>query len=292
VVVVAGGAVVIGLALGLFLRGFAGATATNGHDPAATTVAAPVAGATPPVPARPVSATQLAALPAATTWGVVPGAPRDPDPSAVPSGELLSPDTTVPVYAAPGGPPIAALPAQQPDGNHHAVGPSTVPVIASTPGWAQVLLPSRPNGSTGWLATSDPHIRPTTSPYLIRIDRARFQLTLLRSGTPIGQWTVAVGVLAPVGGVTQSVTPAGRTSVIADIRVENPTYSPVILPLGTHSPIYDSYGGGPATVGLHTWTPDPTVYGRPVSHGCIRVPPAALQVLSTTVPIGTPVLIT
>jgi lipoprotein-anchoring transpeptidase ErfK/SrfK len=92
-------------------------------------------------------------------------------------------------------------------------------------------------------------------------------------------------------GVTQSVTPAGRTFVLADIRILNPTYSPVVLPLGVHSPVFDSYGGGPATVGIHTWTPDSSVYGKPSSHGCVRVPPDALQILSTTVPIGTPVLI-
>ncbi|WP_143168451.1 L,D-transpeptidase [Amycolatopsis australiensis] len=46
----------------------------------------------------------------------------------------------------------------------------------------------------------------------------------------------------------------------------------------------------PGTVGLHTW-PTADVYGRPSSDGCVRIPPDALQVISTQVPIGSPVLI-
>jgi len=256
---------------------------------AAATAAAPAA--PDPVPAQPVSAMQLAALPEATTWGVIPNAPLDPAADRVPSGTLLSPTETVAVYSRPGGPPIAALPAQQLDGNRQPIGPTTVPVIATVPGWAQVLLPAKPNGATGWVDTDDPLISESTTPYLIRVDRNHYSLTLQRSGTPVGEWTVGVGMLRPLDGRTQSVTPIGRTFVIADIRLDQPTYSPIILPLGLHSPIFDSFGGGPGTVAIHTWTYSSTVYGTPSSHGCIRVPAAALAVLSSEVPIGTPVII-
>jgi hypothetical protein len=238
-----------------------------------------------------VSAAQLANLAQATTWGVTPNAPHDPAPSVLPTGILVSPSVTVPVYASPGGPAIAALPAQQLDGDHSPVGQTSSPVIATSEGWAEVMLPSKPNGSVGWVDTDDPHIDLTRTPYLLRVDRANYTLTLWRAGTQIGLWTVGVGVLMPQDGISQSVTPVGRTYVLADIHVVDPTYSPVIVPLGTHSPIMDSYGGGPATVGIHTWTPDPTTYGKASSHGCIRVPPAALQTISSTVPVGTPVLI-
>ena len=51
----------------------------------------------------------------------------------------------VAVFTAPGGAPFAQLPVTQ-------LGSDTwLPVIAAVPGWVQVLLPSRPNGSTGWL---------------------------------------------------------------------------------------------------------------------------------------------
>lgn len=197
----------------------------------------------------------------------------------------------MPVYAAPGGPAIAALPAQQPDANHQPVSPTVVPVIATQPGWARVLLPTKPNGSTGWVDTIDRRVSESITPYVIVVDREHYRLTLLRTGVQIGQWTVGVGVLRSLNGVRQSVTPIGRTFVVADIQLTQPTYSPIILPLGLHSPIYETYGGGPGTVALHTWTYSTAVYGTPSSHGCIRVPADALHILSTQVPIGTPVLI-
>ncbi|WP_309114675.1 L,D-transpeptidase [Saccharothrix sp.] len=63
-----------------------------------------------------------------------------------------------------------------------------------------------------------------------------------------------------------------------------------MLPLGTHSQTHTSYGGGPGTVGIHTW-PTPEVYGTASSDGCVRVPRDALDAMSTRVPLGTPVLI-
>jgi hypothetical protein len=290
-ILVIAAAAAVGLLGGLIVRAHTGSSPTATPTSAAMNPVNAVANEAPPVVPRKVSAAQLAALPQATTWGVTPAAPRDPAPTAAPDGMLVSTSATVPVYAAPGGLAVAALPAQQLDGNKQPVGPSTSPVIATTNGWAEIMLPSKPNGSVGWVDTDDPHISLTSTPYLIRVDRAHYTLSLWRGTAQIGQWPVGVGILMPQGGVTQSVTPAGRTYVLADIQIIDPTYSPVILPLGTHSPIWDTYGGGPATVGIHTWTPDSTVYGRPSSHGCIRVPEAALQTISATVPIGTAVLI-
>jgi lipoprotein-anchoring transpeptidase ErfK/SrfK len=70
----------------------------------------------------------------------------------------------------------------------------------------------------------------------------------------------------------------------------HPTYSPLILPLGFHSDTLDTFGAGPGTVGVHGW-PSRSVFGRAVSHGCVRVPAAVLRVLSL-VPLGSLVLIT
>jgi lipoprotein-anchoring transpeptidase ErfK/SrfK len=67
------------------------------------------------------------------------------------------------------------------------------------------------------------------------------------------------------------------------------SFSPVILPLGSHSDTLDTYGGGPGTVAIHGW-PDPSVFGAAASHGCIRVPADALERM-TQVPLGTLVLV-
>jgi lipoprotein-anchoring transpeptidase ErfK/SrfK len=57
-----------------------------------------------------------------------------------------------------------------------------------------------------------------------------------------------------------------------------------------HSNTLSAFGGGPGTVGMHGW-PDSAVFGHSVSHGCVRVPAAALRALSR-VPLGSAVLIT
>ncbi|MEQ0560752.1 L,D-transpeptidase [Amycolatopsis sp. NEAU-NG30] len=231
----------------------------------------------PIVPPQPVTAQQLAELPRADTFSTVTAAPRDPEPGAIPGGRLVHPAAVVPIYASPGGPAIAALPPTE------LVSDTWLPVIADRPGWAEVLLPVRPNGSAGWIYL-DPAVTTTAhSPFRIEVDRGAFTLTLLRDGHQFGRWTVGVGKPG-------SPTPATRTFILASIRDTHPTFSPVVLATGAHSDTYTTYGGGPGTVGVHGW-PTADVFGRPSSDGCIRIPPDALQVISTQVPIGSPVLI-
>jgi hypothetical protein len=257
----------------------------GGHrppTPPATWASPPEAESTWPgddgVPAQPVDAPQLGALPRATTEGSVPAAPRDPAAGDVPSGRVVHPDTLMPGYSAPGGPAIVAIPPQQIAGSD-----TWFPVIAEQPGWVQVLLPVRPNGASAWLPL-DGHLSTAHTPYLIRVDRPHFTLTVLRDNTPIGHWSVGIGQ-------SSAPTPAGRAFVLAVIAEDQPTYSPIILPTSLHSDTFETYGGGVGTVGIHCW-PNPAVFGTPSSAGCIRVPADALQQLSTAVPIGTPVLIT
>lgn len=239
-------------------------------------VTAPTAGEQVVAP-LPVDAATLAALPPATTHGTVPDAPLDPAPDATPSGRLVKPTAVLPVYLAPGERAIAAAPARQ------WAGETRLPVIAEQPGWAQVLLPVRPQGATGWIYLDDPRVELERTAFRIEVDRTAFSLAVFDGTQQLGRWTVGIGK-------PEAPTPAGRTFVLDNLAPDEPRYSPVVLPLGTHSPTHTSYGGGPGTVGLHGW-PTGDVFGQPSSDGCIRVPPDALQVLSTRVPLGSPVLI-
>lgn len=226
---------------------------------------------------QPTTADALRALPQATTFSALPAAPVDPAPGQAPSGMVVHPTDTVPVYSAPGGPAIAALPTRQ-------VGSDTwLPAVAKRPGWVQVLLPTRPNGVTGWLYLADNVITRAHSPYRIVVNRAAFILRLLHDGDEVGTWRIGVGKPG-------SVTPPGRTFLLASIKDTQPTFSPFVLPLGAHSDTYQTYGGGPGTVGIHTW-PSPDVYGEASSDGCVRVPPDALRIITSQVPLGTPVMI-
>jgi lipoprotein-anchoring transpeptidase ErfK/SrfK len=233
----------------------------------------------PPPPVQPVHvpAALLARLPAATTYGTTPAAPADPAPFAPETGIVLHPEATRAVYTRPGGPAVAALPVTE------LGSPTWVPVVQSQPGWDRVLLPARPNRSTGWIYLGGGGLRTAYSPYLVQVNLASRRLAILDAGHSLGSWTVG-------DGMTSTPTPTGRTFLLASLAPPHPTYSPLILPLGTHSNTLTTYGGGPGTVGLHGW-PDPSVFGQAASHGCVRVPPAALRALSK-IPLGSPVMIT
>jgi hypothetical protein len=259
---------VIAVALAVVLAGC-------GQPGAPRTVPPSGSAAVPPVH---LSAAQTARLPRATTFGrLLPGAPRDQDAAAPGLGIVLHPTASRVVYAHPGGPPVAVLPSSQ------FGGPTWVPVVQSRPGWDRVLLPTRPNGSTGWVYLGGSGLQVASDSYRIEVNLAGYRLSLTNDGRVLGSWAVAVG--AP-----HTPTPTGRTFLLASAAPAHPTFSPLILALGLHSDALRSFDGGPGTVALHGW-PDPAVFGHPVSHGCVRIPATALQVLSR-VPIGTVVTIT
>ncbi|HEY0718252.1 MAG TPA: L,D-transpeptidase [Streptosporangiaceae bacterium] len=229
------------------------------------------------VPPLRVSAAQIGRLPSATTYGTTPTAPQDPAPFGTETGAVVHPTATRVIFARPGGSAVATLPATE------LGSPTWVPVVRSQPGWDQVLLPTRPNRSTGWIYLGGAGLQTAYTPYLVDINLATYRLTILDAGRRLGTWTVAEGAAA-------SPTPPGRTFLLASLAPTHPTYSPLILPLGVHSRTLTTFGGGPGTVGLHGW-PDPAVFGHAVSHGCVRVPGPALRALSR-VPLGSPVMIT
>ena len=215
-------------------------------------------------------------LPAATTYGTTRGAPQDPSPFKPETGTVLHPTTSRVIYSRPGGPAVAVLPVTE------LGSPTWVPVVQSQRSWDRILLPTRPDRSTGWIYLGGGGLQTAYTPYQVDINLSDYRLTILDAGRSLGTWTVAEG--AP-----GTRTPTGRTFVLASLVPLQPTYSPLILPLGTHSNTLNSFGGGPGTVGLHGW-PDSAVFGHAVSHGCVRVPSAALRALSR-VPLGSSVMI-
>jgi lipoprotein-anchoring transpeptidase ErfK/SrfK len=248
--------------------GFPASTSeTRKAAPAVPRPAAPAVTIPPAmVPADPT------ALPLSTTYTVINGAPLDLalEPT---DGTVIHPQSEIVVYSAPGGPAIARLAPQQ-------IGETWLPVIDKQPGWVEVLLPSKPNSSAGWV--TDIALDRAVTPYLIRVHLRSLNMELFKGGQRLGSWTVGTGK-------ESAPTPPGRTFLLGSFSDTAQRYSPVILPLGTHSPTLDSFGGGPGTVAIHTW-PTANVFGTRSSDGCIRVPRDALNQL-TQVPLGTLVLI-
>lgn len=220
---------------------------------------------------------ESANLAEATTFGNIPEATVDTARQEPTDGVVLNVKRELPVYDRPGGTPFARLPASQ------LRAPTWVPVVDQRGDWVRVLLPSRPNGSAGWIRANDPAaVGKAQTPYRVDVDVNARRMVIRENGREIGSWTVGVGG-------SETPTPRGRTFIMASIEETVTHFSPIILPLGAHSETLNSYGGGPGTVALHGW-PDPSVFGTASSDGCVRVPEDALQLLRS-LPLGTLVLL-
>jgi lipoprotein-anchoring transpeptidase ErfK/SrfK len=199
---------------------------------------------------------------------------------AVPeSTELARLRETAPRYAAPGRLGAGAVPARWYER------PSVLPVIAAKPGWVEVRLAQRPDGSTAWLPASD--VTLSTTPYEIVVDLATTKLSLYDDGRLVFS--------APAGvGTTDDPTPTGHYFVAFDEPPPqpNPGYGPFIIVTSDHSrAIGDWEGSGDAVIGIHGPLGEDSeigTSGAKISHGCIRLHDQALEDL-TEVPPGTPI---
>ncbi|GAB3489585.1 L,D-transpeptidase [Amycolatopsis cihanbeyliensis] len=219
-----------------------------------------------------VSAEDLTKLPESTTYADILGSAVD-DRSGTSTGEVLHPTEDLVVYAEIGGTAIAKLPSLQ-------VGsPTWVPVIAEEGDWKKILLPSRPNGSAGWVFTgAAAPVETARNDYIVNIDLATFGLEIVHRGERAGQWSIGIGK-------PEYPTPEGRAYIVASVEETVNTYSPIVLPLSVHSDAHETFGDGPGTVGIHTW-PDSSFAGKANSDGCVRVPKEALDRL-VELPLGT-----
>jgi lipoprotein-anchoring transpeptidase ErfK/SrfK len=218
----------------------------------------------------------LTTLTASTTATTITTAPLDGEPYAGTTGLVVHPRTEAALYSAPdldGADAFGKIGPTQ-------FGPTWLPVVEQTDGWVRVLLPSKPNRSTGWLRDED--LDRATSSYLIRVHTSSRTLELFLNNKSLGSWKAGVGA-------QQTPTPPGRTFLLGSIIDHKRSASPIVLPLGAHSPTLDTFGGGPGTVAIHGW-PNPRVFGAAISAGCVRVPRTALAHLQK-VPLGTLVLI-
>lgn len=221
-----------------------------------------------PVPNVPQSV--LDKLPEATTDGKVADAPIDLTASS--NGMTIEIPRDMAGFAKPGADPITRIPKTQFGGS------TWLPVLRTTGGWAQVRLPSRPNGATAWVPAAGLNRARTT--WAVTVQLGKGTITVTRDGAPQGTWVIGQGK-------PSTPTPVGQTFLLSGFVDPNQSYSPVIYALGAHSDTLDSYGGGPGTVAVHGWPTEAGRVGR-VSHGCVRVPSAALD-LFAKLPTGTPV---
>ncbi|MDP8967094.1 MAG: L,D-transpeptidase, partial [Actinomycetota bacterium] len=148
--------------------------------------------------------------------------------------------------------------------------------------WLHIRLPMRPNGQTGWVRRDD--LGPLQAVRtMLRVNRATLRATLYLSGRRV--WSSPIGV-----GAHATPTPAGRFWIRSRLRgvSGSPLYGPYAFGTAAYSVLSDWPGGG--VIGIHGTNQPELIPGRP-SHGCIRVPNAAITRLWRLMPIGTPVRI-
>ncbi len=156
-------------------------------------------------------------------------------------------------------------------------------VVGEEGEFLKVLLPERPNGTTGWVRAADVTIERVD--HEITVDLAARTLRWSEHGNVVLETPIAVGS-------QQYPTPTGRFFVtdLLDTGEGGGAYGPYALGLSAHSDVLTEFGGGDGQVGIHG-TNDPSSIGRPVSHGCVRVANDVITRLATTVPVGTVVTI-
>lgn len=186
--------------------------------------------------------------------------------------------SSVDVYESPGDAvPMFTMPSQT------ILGTATVLTLVDQPsdGWAEVMLPVRPNGTTGWVAIEDIYLYVVEG--RIVVDLSDRTLTYSLNGQDVLTTTIAVGRSAyptPIGDffVTDSVTLT---------RPDGP-WGPHALGLSARSETITEYNGGDGIIGIHG-TNNPSSIGTEASLGCVRLPNELISRLHAMVPIGTPV---
>lgn len=145
--------------------------------------------------------------------------------------------------------------------------------------WLKLSLPTRPNGSTGWIRAGSVQLRPVTR--TVVIDLSARKLRVLERGTTRFATRVAIGRRG-------METPRGLFYITATFRPTERYLGAYAFETSAYSKLSEWPGGG--VVGLHG-TSQPELLGKAVSHGCVRMSNSAALVLKQLAPAGTPVRI-
>lgn len=233
--------------------------------PASTSSTVPTTATTAP---RPVTGTSLTAADL-LGWIATPvGTPEVYEQASTTSTRLdIGPKTTA------GAPTTFAI-----------VGDASPDATPAVSGWYQVALPSRPNGSTGWVPVAS--VKVTKTPFRIFVDLSGRTLRVEKDD--VGVFTAEIAI-----GTDKNPTPVNGTFVTELIANTKPTgaYGPYAFGLALHSDTLSEFGTGDGQVGIHG-TNQPQLIGQAVSHGCVRLKNSDIQdLVDLQLPLGVPVFI-
>lgn len=154
-------------------------------------------------------------------------------------------------------------------------------VIEEKGEWLKVMLPMRPNGSTGWVKAADVEVRKVS--HRIEVHRTDRVLRLFQGDQVLFEAPAAVGT---------SRTPTPLTRAYVDIAVPfKPTsgaYGAYMLSVAAYSEVLTNFGGGVGQLAIHG-TNNLGSIGKESSNGCIRLSNEDILRLKDLAPTGTPV---
>jgi lipoprotein-anchoring transpeptidase ErfK/SrfK len=165
---------------------------------------------------------------------------------------------------------------------------TTLPVVghATGPGgvrWLRVMLPGRPDGSTGWIAQQG--TRALVTGWRILVDLAARSVGVYRDGG-------RVRTFAAVVGKPSTPTPTGRFFVEETVQMAaGEPGGPFALALSARSNVLQEFEGGPGQIGIHGRDELGGTLGQAESHGCIRLATPSIDWLTDRIGPGTPVTI-
>jgi hypothetical protein len=149
--------------------------------------------------------------------------------------------------------------------------------------WLQVLLPGRPNSSSGWILQRG--TRASETAWRIVVDLAARRVHVYRDGHLLRTFHAVVGK-------PTTPTPTGRFFVEETLQMPiGEPGGPFALALSARSDALQEFEGGPGQIGIHGRDLLGGVLGKAESHGCIRLDTASIDWLAARIGAGTPVSI-
>jgi lipoprotein-anchoring transpeptidase ErfK/SrfK len=165
---------------------------------------------------------------------------------------------------------------------------TTLPVIGRSTGpnataWLKVMLPGRPDGSTGWIAKAG--TRELITGWRILVDLGARRVAVYHDGHKARAFQAVVGK-------PSTPTPTGQFFVEETVQLGlGEADGPFALALSARSNVLQEFEGGPGQIGIHGREGLGGTLGRAESHGCIRLATASIDWLAARIGPGIPVKI-
>ena len=150
--------------------------------------------------------------------------------------------------------------------------------------WVKVQLPVRPNGTEGWIPTTD---------YALGETFVRTEVDLTERTVRVFDGDHLVLEVRAAIGTTDTPTPEGTFYLSAKRR--NPPAERHLgewaLVMSSFSEVLESFSGGLPVIAIHgTHFPEREL-GSAISNGCVRVADSIVSELAEIVPLGSPVIV-